>query len=458
MKELLISSLLGIAVLGLDMLRLRKAILPLICIGLLGLIAAVIFDFGNLANPFTNDMLLMDGFAMAAIGIIAVLTLGWFALTSESYGSQSKRTDTYALILFSMAGAVILVSYTNLVMMFIGIEILSIPLYVLAASDRTSPASNEAGFKYFFLGAVASAILLFGIALVYGATGTFDFTELAGRLSSPMSGLLLTAGIALIFAGFAFKVSAAPFHFWTPDVYQGSPTPITAFMSSVVKAAGFLALYRLVSGPFAARMIDFVELIAFLSAFTLIISNIMAVVQNNVKRMLAYSSISHAGFMLAAVMTAPAAQPEILLYYALTYGLASLVTFVVLHTVSSYQDGAMEFTAFKGLARRNPYLTGAMTIALLSMAGLPPFAGFMAKYFVISSVISGGMMWLAIAMILTSVVGVCYYLRVVIAMFTPVENAGRIVVGNLSHYFLIAISVCLLFLFFTAGFFGSLGI
>jgi len=456
MKELLISSLLGIAVLVLDMLRLRKAILPLVSLGLLALITSVIIDFGNLSNPFSNNMLLMDGFAVAAIGVIATLTLLWFLLTADSYTAQARRTDLYALVLFSMAGAVILASYTNLVMMFIGIEILSIPLYVLAASDRTNPISNEAGFKYFFLGSVASAILLFGIALVYGATGTFDFVELSGRLSSPTSGLLLTAGMALIFSGFAFKVSAAPFHFWTPDVYQGAPTPITAFMSSVVKAAGFFALFRLASGPFASRMADFTELIAALAALTLVVSNITAAVQDNVKRMLAFSSISHAGFMLAAIIISPKGDPGILLYYALVYGVASIGSFVVIHVVSSYQDGAMDYKSFNGLARRNPYLAAAMTVALLSMAGLPPLAGFMAKYFVISSVLAGGMTWLAVVMILTSVVGVYYYLRVVIAMFTPVENAGRIVVGKGQHFLLVAISLGLIVLFFAAGLFMNL--
>jgi NADH-quinone oxidoreductase subunit N len=305
---------------------------------------------------------------------------------------------------------------------------------------------------------VASAILLFGIALVYGATGSFDFTELSAAVSSPASSMLLYAGITLIISGFAFKVSAAPFHFWAPDVYQGSPTPITAFMSSVVKAAGFFALYRLASGPFSAVMSDFAGMFAFLAALTLVVSNLMAAVQTNVKRMLAFSSISHAGFMLAAVMNSDTTTPGILMYYALTYGIASITSFAVLHVVSSYQDGAMEFSSFKGLVRRNPYLAGAMTLSLLSMAGIPPLAGFMAKYYIISSVISGGMMWLAVIMILTSVVGVYYYLRVIIQLFTPVENAGRIVLRGLQHYTYILLSILMIALFFAAGFFEMIGL
>jgi NADH-quinone oxidoreductase subunit N len=229
-------------------------------------------------------------------------------------------------------------------------------------------------------------------------------------------------------------------------------------MSSVVKAAGFFALYRLASGPFSAVMSDFAGMFAFLAALTLVVSNLMAAVQTNVKRMLAFSSISHAGFMLAAVMNSDTTTPGILMYYALTYGIASITSFAVLHVVSSYQDGAMEFSSFKGLVRRNPYLAGAMTLSLLSMAGIPPLAGFMAKYYIISSVISGGMMWLAVIMILTSVVGVYYYLRVIIQLFTPVENAGRIVLRGLQHYTYILLSILMIALFFAAGFFEMIGL
>jgi NADH-quinone oxidoreductase subunit N len=458
MKELLISSLLGIVVLALDMFRLRKAILPVILAGLAALVAVVVADWGTQANPFGNNMLLMDEFALASIGVLGMLALSWFAITSDSYAQEKRRTDLYVLVIFSLAGGMILSSYTNLVMMFIGVEILSIPLYVLAASDRANPVSNEAGFKYFFLGSVASATLLFGIALIYGATGTFDFGELTAGIENPTSTLLLYGGATLVFAGFAFKVSAAPFHFWAPDVYQGSPTPVTAFMSSVVKAAGFFALYRLASGPLSSMMPDYVSLFAFLTALTLIVSNVMAAVQSNVKRMLAFSGISHAGFLLAAVMTAGSGDPGVLLFYGLTYGIASIVSFAVLHIVSSFQNGAMDYASFNGLARRNPFLTGAMTLALLSMAGLPPLAGFMAKYFVISSVIQADMIWLAVLMVLTSVVGMYYYLRVIMAMFTPVENAGRIVLRPLVHYAFVILSVLMIALFFGAGMFELIGL
>jgi NADH-quinone oxidoreductase subunit N len=455
MKELLISSLLGVAVLGLDLLRLRKAILPVILLGLGAILLSLIADWSIPQNPFSNHMLLMDQFALTAIGVLSLITLLWFALTSDGFASDSRRTDLYSLVLFSFAGAVILVSYTNMVMMFLGIEILSIPMYVLAASKKGNLLSNEAGFKYFFLGAVASAVLLFGIALVYGATGTFDFTELTAAITAgPASSSLLYAGVSLILAGFAFKASVAPFHFWAPDVYQGTPTTFTALMSSVVKGAAFLALYRLISGPLNSILGEYTNLLAIMAALTLVISNILAAVQTNVKRMLAYSGISHAGFLLAAVMI-PGADGGNLLFYVLTYGLAAITSFAVLNTVSSYQEGSEEFTSFHGLVRRNPVLAGAMTLALLSMAGIPPLSGFMAKYLVISGTVQSGYLWLAIVMILTSVVGVYYYLRLIVAMFTPVENSGRIVLRGLQHFVYVLLSFLLVALFFGAGVFGA---
>jgi len=299
---------------------------------------------------------------------------------------------------------------------------------------------------------------LFGVALVYGVTGSFDFNAIEASVSGSGTNLILNAGITLIFAGFAFKVSAAPFHFWAPDVYQGAPTPVTAFMSSVVKAGAFLALYRLAAGPLQSMIPHFADILAVMAALTLVVSNLMAAIQSNVKRMLAFSSVSHAGFMLAAIITAPSNEPGLLLFYGLSYGLATITSFAVLSVVSSYQNDSMEFSSFHGLVRRNPVLTGAMTLALLSMAGIPPLSGFMAKYFVISSVISSGTIWLAVIMILTSVVGMYYYLKLIIAMYTPVENAGRIVVRGFQHYTYIILSILLVVLFFAAGMFEDIGV
>lgn len=452
MKELLITSLLGLAVLGLDILKLRKLIFPVILLALLGLLACVGMDWGHNENPFTNNMLLFDNFALGFTAVLTLLTFFWFLLTRDYFATHKGQVDMYSLALFSLCGAVVLTAYTNLVMLFLGIEILSIPLYVLAASKKGDEKSNEAGFKYFFLGSLASAILLFGIALVYGSTGTFDTNVLQAALEDlgQMPHQMLIGAI-MIFIGFAFKVSAAPFHFWAPDVYQGTPTPITALMATVVKGAAFAALLRLFGGALLSALDTMSGVIAFVAVLTLIVANTIAAVQTNSKRLLAYSSISHAGFMLGAVLTANSTNPKVMIYYVLAYGIASLTSFSILHHVSQSQNDAEEMDIFKGLVKRNPVMAGAMTLSLLSMAGIPPLSGFLAKYFVITDVMAAGHTGLVIIMILSSVIGVYYYLKVIVAMFTPLENAGRIVVSSTQQFVLILLSVFMIGLFFAAG-------
>jgi NADH-quinone oxidoreductase subunit N len=452
MKELLITSLLGIAVLALDIVKIRKAILPVIVLGFLATIASCVMDWGMNENPFNNNMLIMDNFALGFIAVLSIVAMFWFLISSDYFVNDVSRTDLYALAVFSFCGAMVLSAYSNLVMLFIGIEILSIPMYVLATSNKKSLTSNEAGFKYFFLGALASAILLFGIALIYGATGSFDMAAISAHISDSGTGTIMTAGILMIMIGFFFKVSIAPFHMWTPDVYQGSPTVITALMSTVVKGAAFAAMFRFFYLGFSSSLEYTSTIFAVTAALTLIVSNVMAVLQTNTKRLLAYSSISHAAFMLGAVMTASSTNPRILMYYILVYSIASLTSFTVLYQVSKIQNGAEGFDAFKGLVRRSPLMAGAMTLSLLSMAGIPPLAGFMAKYFVISAVLDAGYTWLVILMILSSAVAVYYYLRFIVAIFTPIENAGRIVLNDIQRIVMIIFTVALVALFFLAAF------
>ena len=455
MKEILIISLLGIVVLIVDLLKLKKAVLPVTVAGLLALVACCMMDWGKNEIPFAQygGMLLLDNYALGFTIVFSLIAIFWYLMTSDAYANQSsKRTDIYVLSIFSICGAVIMVSYSNLVMLFLGLEILSIPLYVLAASDRKNILSNEAGFKYFFLGSVASAVLLFGIALVYGACGTFDLALIAEKITGMSSyGGLMTVGTALILVGFAFKISVAPFHLWAPDVYQGAPTVVTAFMATIVKGAAFGGMFRLFGTALLPLPEAFINAMAIMSALTLIIANVIATTQVNAKRLLAYSSVSHAGFMLGFVMMAQNAPAKYLLYYVLTYGIASLTTFSVLQHVSSIQNGDESVTAFKGLGRRNPVLAGAMTIALLSMAGIPPVAGFLGKYYVITNVMSGGYIWLVVIMILTSVVSAYYYLKLIIAMFTPIENAGRIMVGALQKALYLLFTFLMIALFFGAS-------
>ncbi|MBL0314223.1 MAG: NADH-quinone oxidoreductase subunit N [Flavobacteriales bacterium] len=454
MKEILIISLLGIAILAVDLLKMRKLVLPVTITGLLALIVTSVMDWGLNEIPFAQygGMLLFDNYALGFTIVFAVLAIFWFLITSDQYEiTSSKKTDIYALSVFSICGAVVMASYSSLVMLFLGVEILSIPLYVLAASDRKNILSNEAGFKYFFLGSLASAVMLFGIAMIYGATGSFDLQTISAAMSTgSYSGLMLT-GCVLILVGFAFKVSVAPFHLWAPDVYQGSPTTITAFMATIVKAAAFAGMYRLFSTSFSNMPEVVTTIMAVMIGLTLILSNITAVTQTSSKRLLAYSSLSHAGYMLGFVMMAGNAPAKYLMFYTLTYGIASMTSFSILQHVSSIQGGDDSREAFKGLVKRNPVMAGAMTVSLLSMAGIPPLSGFLAKYYAITQILSGGHIALVIIMILTSAVAAYYYLRLIAAMFTPIENAGRIVTGSLQRGMYIVLTLLLLVTFFAAS-------
>lgn len=456
MKELIIIALLGVVVLMLDILKLRKLTLPVTVAGLLALIGVSIADWGNNAVPFADygGMLLFDNFALSFTIAFAAIALLWILLTSDTYGTNyKKRVDIYALSLFSLCGAVLMVSYSNLVMLFLGLEILSIPLYALAASNKKSILSNEAGFKYFFLGSLASAVLLFGIALLYGAFGSFDLAVIHEKVGEVQSfGGLATTGVIFILIGFAFKISVAPFHLWAPDVYQGSPTVITAYMATIVKGAGFGGLLRLFGTSLFPLPEHYTTALVWMSALTLILSNLIALKQINSKRLLAYSSVSHAGFMMGLVIMASSTSYKYLLYYIVAYSIASLTSFIVIQHVASFQKGDESIDAFKGLVKRNPLLAGAMTLSLLSMAGIPPLCGFLAKYFVIVNLLNGGFITLVIIMILSSAISSVYYLKIIIAMYTPLENAGRIYVDSLQRVVYIVLSVLLVALFFGATF------
>jgi NADH-quinone oxidoreductase subunit N len=441
-------------VLALDVLKMRKLVLPVIMIGLLGLIGVSIADWGLNETPFAQygGMLTFDNTALSFTIVFASIALLWFILAGDNYtAGTSQRTDIFALVLFSLCGAVVLSAYTNLVMLFLGVEILSIPVYVLAASQRKNVLSNEAGFKYFFLGSLASAVLLFGISLCYGAVGSFELKAIQEHLSGGYYSPLVLTGSALMLIGFAFKISVAPFHLWAPDVYQGAPTPVTAYMSTIVKGAAFAGMFKLFGSALQPLPEAYSTAIVFMIAITLIASNITALVQTDTKRMLAFSSISHAGFMLGFVLTASTTSPKYLIYYTLTYSIASLISFFVIQHVAAIQNEDASTDAFKGLIKRSPVMAVSMTVALLSMAGIPPLSGFLGKYYVITNVIEHEHMALVIIMVITSAIGAFYYLRVIGAIFTPIENAGRIMVSDSTRRTLAVMSILLVVLFFAAS-------
>jgi NADH-quinone oxidoreductase subunit N len=329
--------------------------------------------------------------------------------------------------------------------LFLGIEIMSIPLYVLAASKKKDIRSNEAGFKYLIMGSFASAFLLFGIALVYGASGSFDIAAIQRYISTHANSLPLFfyAGVLFILISLCFKVSAAPFHFWAPDVYEGSPTLITAFMSTIVKTAAFAAIMRLFLIGFSGMNEVWNGTLAVVIALSLIIANFSAAMQNGVKRMLAFSSISHAGFMLMVILANVRSNISVdaIVYYSLAYSLGSIAAFGILYNVTRLRDDRID--AFNGLATRNPGLALCMTVAMLSLAGIPVTAGFFAKYFVFTTMIGTQYKWLLILGVITSAVGAYYYLRVVIAMYFKDEETQVPVAIQKSNTFVIVATTVL---------------
>lgn len=367
---------------------------------------------------FFNNMLRVDRYALGFNTLMTGCTLLYALLINKDIQRVGSHVGEYfALIFFILCGVYMLTTYNNVLIMFIGIEVLSIPQYILAGSDKRNLKSSEASLKYFLMGSFSTGILLMGITLLYGATGTFNiiqYTFLSSDMLSPMA----LAGILFLMVAFAFKVSAAPMHMWTPDVYDGAPTPFTAFMATIVKASAFVAFMRLFSVSFGAISGDWTIVLSIITAATLFVGNITAVFQQSVKRMLAYSSIAQAGFMLFAVLAVNATAWEGMMIYAVAYSVATIGMFAVMMKLKDYT-----YDGFNGLAKKDPVLAAITTILLLSLAGIPGTAGFMAKYFVLlAAVEQGKMMWLVIFALFMAAISAFYYFRVIIAMYFKQGN------------------------------------
>jgi NADH-quinone oxidoreductase subunit N len=382
--------------------------------GILLLLAVNWLEYSGTAllNIQTQGMIQFSGFA-AVVNAIAFICTGFYFLLSGDDISEvgDHEYDYYALIFFVLCGVSILTTFQTLLMLFLGIEILSIPLYILAGADKRNLKSNEASLKYFLMGSFSTGILLMGIAFMYGDTGTFYIQNMnigLGGLS-----VMMTLGMVLLLIALSFKVSAAPFHFWTPDVYDGSPTVFTSFMATVVKAAGFVAFLRLFENAFGKVCEDWQMLVAIITASTLFIGNITAVFQQSVKRMLAYSSIAQAGFMMFAILTMNVLTREGLVLYAAAYSLATIGIFAILLRMKDYT-----FEGYNGLAKKEPLLAFLNTVFLLSLAGIPLTAGFFAKYYMLLGTVKNGHhLWLVIFAVLCAAVSVYYYFRVIQAMY-----------------------------------------
>jgi NADH-quinone oxidoreductase subunit N len=318
----------------------------------------------------------------------------------------------------------LLVSAVDMVMVFLGIEIMSIPIYVLAGFDRRRLRSNESALKYFLVGSFASALLLYGMALLYGATGHTDFEGIrAGWDGSPFA----LAGLGLVLVGFTFKISSVPFHQWTPDVYEGAPTSVTAYMSVTVKTAAFVALLRVLTSAFPAGGAEGVQpLLWTLAALTMVVGNVMAVIQDNLKRLLAYSSIAHAGYLLIGLVTATPDAHAALLFYLLAYVFTNLGAFAVVIALADRGQDTDRIEQLAGLGERRPVLAALMTLFMVSLAGIPGTVGFMAKFHLFLAAVRGGQVVLTIVAVLTSVVGVYYYLRVPVMMYMHEPSAATV--------------------------------
>ena len=438
MKSIIILSGLGALTLFSEIINFKKWLYPIILLGLLACIGFAIKDWGAPAHHFYNNMMVFDNMAIAFTILLCSIVFIWLILAKDFLSNETHLTDHLSLILFASVGAMMMVSYGNLVMLFLGIETLSIPLYIMAGSKKNSLNSNESALKYFLMGAFATGFLLYGIALIYGVTGAFHLHTIADYVVAERGNypMMFYTGILFILIGISFKVSAFPFQFWAPDVYTGAPTMVTAFMSTIVKTAAFAAFYRLFNTCFAGVGDVWIKMVIFMSVATLLIGNIGAIIQTNLKRMLAYSAIAHAGYLLIGIASIDltsgndSSSGNTIFYYTLAYSIGSLISFGILYNVAnSTESDSIE--AFNGLGKRNPFLAFAMTISLLSLAGIPPMAGFFGKYYLFLSAIHQGKIWLVMFAVLASLIGIYYYLKVIIAMyFKPKENLPIVVVKD----------------------------
>ncbi|MDH4403808.1 MAG: NADH-quinone oxidoreductase subunit N [Flavobacterium sp.] len=407
---------LGVLCLLFEIMNFRKAIIPVTILGLMGILGLTLSELNSPAT-YHNNMIVVNKFSVAFSSLFIVLTIFLVALSHNFYEKhQTKISDYISIKIFLLSGAVAMVSFGNLSMFFLGIEILSISLYVLAASDRMNIRSNEAGLKYFLMGSFASGILLFGICLIYGAMGTFDIAEISELSQSAELPSWFFIGIVLLTIGMLFKIAAVPFHFWAPDVYQGSPALTTATMSTLAKVVAMAALYKLLYAMNVEITYGFQIIIVVISIASMTLGNIMALKQTNVKRMLAFSGISHAGFMLMALLSATTSAGS-LLYYATAYSLAGIAAFSVLLYVCKDKVNE-EISDFNGLGKTNPLLAAILTASLLSMAGIPIFAGFFAKLMLFTQTIESGYLIVVIAAVINSIISIGYYFKLILAMYT----------------------------------------
>ncbi len=393
-------------------------------LSLIGVVAALVTLFlsrGDFESAYAG-MLAVDGFGFfitLIICLVALLSI-LVAISYEKVCPEIRSGEFYSLLLFAAFGMSFMGSASNLIMIFVALETMSISIYVLAGFKRDNLKSIESALKYFLLGAFASGFLLFGFALIYGAAGTLDIVKLGSFFTAHPDLLhqpLVMGGVALMTVGFGFKIAMFPFHMWTPDVYEGAPSVVTGFMATGVKAAAFAALVRVFFVAFAALQTDWTTIMWIAALLTMTVGNLIAISQTNIKRMLAYSSIAHAGYLLIGFVVGSEIARSAILFYLLGYAFANIGAFAVISAMGSKGEEYNELSDFQGVGFKYPMLGLTMSIFLFSMAGIPPAAGFMGKFFIFSEAIKAGYVWLAIFGVINSVISLYYYLGVIVRMY-----------------------------------------
>lgn len=422
LAPVLVLSVFAMMVLVVDLWGGRNKIL-LVFISLVGLLMTTLSAFAKHPIPAYsfNDSYIVDHLSLFFICIFTISSALAILLSVEYNEREGIRAgEYYSLILFCTVGMILLASSTDMIMIFLGIEIVSICLYVLAGIRRNDHRSNEAALKYFLLGAFATGFLLYGMTLIYGSTGSTNLFKIADVVQQhplSQSNPLLLMGLVLLIIGFGFKVASVPFHMWAPDVYQGAPTPVTAFMAVGPKAAAFAAFYRVFAEAFPEMSPSWELLLSIIAVLTMFVGNLGAIMQTNIKRMLAFSSISHVGYVLLAVIAKNSLGGSSMLFYMLTYAFMTFGIFGIIIILGRQSEENLEISNYAGLAYKHPIIALCMTIFLLSLGGLPPFAGFVAKFYIFSAAIKEGLMTLVIIAVLNSAISFYYYLKVVVFMY-----------------------------------------
>jgi NADH-quinone oxidoreductase subunit N len=424
MYPILVLSVTGLVTLFLGFLKSKKILLPA------SLLFVALAFLSNLVDWNAPGLYFYNMLEASNLSILftSIILLSAFLIMALSKGfiddENAQPAEYFAIMQFSLVGAIMMTNFQNLIMLFIGVEILSVSMYILTGSDKRNLRGNEAALKYFLMGAFATGIMLFGMAMLYGANYTFNISDARNLLLQPVADVrpvFLYVGVTFLLIGLLFKVSAAPFHFWTPDVYEGAPTIFTTFMSTVVKTAGFAAIYRILEVSFSPMYNFWWVMIVTMAILSLFISNITAVAQSSFKRMLAFSSISHAGYMLLAIVGLGNKTGSSIVFYSLAYVLATISAFGVLMIVSENRlvDGRPNenISVLNGLAKKSPFLAVVLTISMLSLAGIPLTAGFWGKFYVFADAASRGHIWVLVLAIMMSAVGIYYYFKPIIAAY-----------------------------------------